>query len=451
MKFYSTNKQSSKVSFKKAIIEGQAPDKGLYMPERIPRISSSFLTELKNNTFRALSRKILSKFIGKEIPEYDLKEIIKSSLNFPVPVQSFEKNRYICYLDKGPTCSFKDFGARSLANFLEYFLSKDNKDLIILVATSGDTGGAVASAFFKRNRIKVVILYPFNEISTLQRKQMTTLGHNIAAIGINGKFDDCQSMIKKALNDPDLKDICLSTANSINVGRLLPQMTYYFWSYLKIFPKNPEDVIFSVPSGNFGNLMGGLLAQKMGLPINRFIAAVNNNNEFPQYLKTGVYKKINPSKNCISSAMNVGHPSNLSRVVDLYGGMMDGKGNIKKNPDLDAIRSDIMSYSINDELTKKTVRDFYEKYNKIIDPHGAVALAAYNKYIKKITKSKDQIAIIYETADPGKFSLEIQEILAFQPKLPKQLKSLKNKEELPNPQIIQDYEDFRNYLKTIAT
>jgi threonine synthase len=356
------------------------------------------------------------------------------------------KKDHICYLDRGPTASFKDIGMRMLAKLMEYFLEDLNEDIIILVATSGDTGGAACNAFYEIEGIRVVVLYPKNEISELQRKQMTTLGKNIISIGIAGKFDDCQRLVKTAFADKDLSHLNLSSANSINFGRLLPQTLYYFWGYAQIVEKKGEEVIFSAPSGNFGNLMGGLISHKMGLPVKRFIAAVNENNEFPRFLETGDYKKIQPSINCISNAMNVGHPSNLARLIDLYGGQMDEKGNILKRPDMNRIRDDVVSYSISDQLTKRTIERFYKNYNKIIEPHGAVGWAALQKYRKEYPDHSEYKSITLETADPAKFPDEIIELIDITPEMPPSLEEIQQREEIPNPARIHDYKDFREFL-----
>ncbi|MHA1804032.1 MAG: threonine synthase [Promethearchaeota archaeon] len=447
IKFHSTNRNTKDVDFKTAILRGQALDKGLYMLNEIPKLSLVEIQDLKSKTITEIGFDILSKIIGTSIPENKLTEIITDALNFEVPVEQIDGNDYICYLDRGPTCSFKDFGARILARMMEYFLELENRDIIILTATSGDTGGAVAHAFHKMKRINVVVLYPREEISELQRKQMTTLGKNVLAIGIHGKFDDCQRLVKMAFADPDLKHLNLSSANSINFGRLLPQTLYYFWSYSRITNKNNEQVIFSVPSGNFGNLMGGLIAHEMGLPVKKFIAAVNENNEFPRFLETGIYEKVEPSKNCISNAMNVGHPSNLARVIDLYGGEIDELGNIKNMPDMEKLRREIISYSISDELTKETIKNFYIKYEKILEPHGAVGWAALRKY--RHTNPQDNIykAVSFETADPAKFPEEIISLIKIYPKMPISLKSIQEKEEHIVSEKISSYEDFKKFLK----
>jgi len=338
------------------------------MLNNIPRLTDDTIYSFKNRDFIDIANIVIRKFIGNIIAQEKLQQIVNNALNFKIPIEKITNNDYMCYLDRGPTCSFKDFGARTLARIMEHFLEADNKNITILTATSGDTGGAVAQAFYTMSRIKVVVLYPKNEISDLQRKQMTTLGENVVAFGINGKFDDCQKLVKTAFSDKELSHVNLSSANSINFGRLIPQTLYYFWSYSRIVGKMNEKVIFSVPSGNFGNLTGGLIAKKMGLPIKKFISAVNENNEFPAFLKTGIYTKVDPSINCISNAMNVGHPSNLARIFDLYGGQIDEKGVIHRVPNMEELRNDIISYSISDESTKDAIVNFYNKHKKIIEP-----------------------------------------------------------------------------------
>lgn len=416
------------------------------MLSKIPKLTEETIESFINMDFVDIAHIIISKFIKNLISSDQLQKIVKNALNFEVPIEKIVNNNYICYLDRGPTCSFKDFGARVLARIMEHFLEVDDKGITILTATSGDTGGAVAQAFYKMSRIKVVVLYPKQEISDLQRKQMTTLGENITSIGINGKFDDCQKLVKTAFADKELDSINLSSANSINIGRLIPQTLYYFWSYSRIVRKKNEQVIFSVPSGNFGNLTGGLIAKRMGLPIKSFISAVNENNEFPTFLRTGVYTKIEPSINCISNAMNVGHPSNLARIFDLYEGQIDEKGIIHKIPNMENLRNDIVSYSISDELTKKTIVNFYKKYNKIIEPHGAVGWAALQIYRKNYQKTKDLKSVTYETANPSKFPEEIIKLIDIIPEMPQSLNLIQNKPEFPNPREVDNYTDFKEFL-----
>ncbi len=429
--FHSTNKNTEDVDFKTAIIRGQALDKGLYMLNEIPKLTKDQIYSFKDLSLDEIGLIVISKIVGDIIPEEDLKIILKKALNFAVPVEKIGENNYQCYLDQGPTASFKDFGARTLARIMEYFLEIEDKHSVILTATSGDTGGAVAQAFYEMDRLKVVVLFPKNEISDLQRKQMTTLGKNVTAIGIQGKFDDCQRLVKTAFADPELKHIGLSSANSINFGRLMPQTLYYFYSYSRVIEEKNEQVIFSVPSGNFGNLMGGLIALNMGLPIKKFISAVNENNEFPRFLETGVYEKVEPSKKCISNAMNVGHPSNFARLVDLYDGQIDETGTMHKNPNLKQIKKDIISYSISDDLTKETIVNFYNKYNKIIEPHGSVGWACLEIYREEFPEDNQYKIINFETADPAKFPDEIISLIKITPEMPKSLSVIQNKKEYP--------------------
>ncbi len=445
--YHSTNYRTPDVDFKTAVLRGQALDKGLYMLNKIPKLTEEKINSFKSSELYDIGFEVISEILGDDIPASDLKKILKDALNFSVPIEKIRENNYICYLDQGPTASFKDFGARTLARIMEFFLEIEDKKSVILTATSGDTGGAVAQAFFNMKRIKVIVLFPRDEISELQRKQMTTLGKNITAIGIKGKFDDCQRIVKTAFADPDLKDIGLSSANSINVGRLIPQLLYYFYSYSRVIDEIDEKVIFSVPSGNFGNLMGGLIAFKMGLPVKKFISAVNENNEFPRFLETGVYEKVEPSKNCLSNAMNVGHPSNFARIIDLYNGQIDETGLIHKDPNLNRLQEDIVSYSISDELTKQTIVNFYKRYNRIIEPHGAVGWACLEIYRNKYSEDGKYKGICFETADPAKFPDEIISLIEITPKIPYSLNIIQNKKEIPNPVEIRNYQDFKVFIQ----
>ncbi|MFX0105452.1 MAG: threonine synthase [Candidatus Hodarchaeota archaeon] len=447
IKYHSTNYNTTDVDFKTAVLIGQALDKGLYMLNSIPKISQETINDFKNLTLQEIALITISKIIGNAISYDDLKNIITKALNFEIITEKIDENDYICYLDRGPTCSFKDYGVRMLSRIMEHFLTIEGKNVLILTATSGDTGGAVAQAFHKMNKIKVIVLYPKEEISDLQRKQMTTLGDNIIAIGINGKFDDCQKMIKKAFADKDLLRFNLSSANSINIGRLIPQIVYYFWSYSRIIETKEEKILFSVPSGNFGNLTGGLIAFKMGLPVIKFISAVNENDEFPKFLKSGVYRKIDPSKKCLSSAMNVGDPSNLARLIDFYEGQINENGIIQKKPDMDKIRSEIVSYSISDYLTRKTIIQFYNDYKKVIEPHGAVGWAALQIYRKRYPSHNQFKSITFETAHPAKFPDEIISLININPELPKSLKTLQYKDEISNPVEIKGYQDLKLFIQ----
>lgn len=444
--YRSTNKKADLVDFKEAVLKGQASDYGLFMPLKIPVFKKNEIDLLKDKEYYQIGFSVLYKFLENEIPSEKLLEMVKNAYNFEVPIKKINENLYILYLDRGPTCSFKDFAARFMAEIMEYYARKENINLIILVATSGDTGGAIANAFFEKENIKVVILFPKDEITEIQRKQMTTPGKNIISIALKGKFDDCQSLVKIAFNDPDLKNLNLTSANSINISRLLPQSIYYFYAYSKL---KLNEIYFSVPSGNFGNLMGGVIAKKMGLPIKKFIVAVNENDEFPNFLKTGKYKPVIPSKKCSSNAMNVGHPSNLARLIDLYGGCIyderdcSGKvvkyGILKIKPDMEKLRNDFVSFSITDEEVEKIIKKYYEKYGIILDPHGAVGIAAYEKADIK------EPVISIETAHPGKFPEVIKKILGFEPEIPETLKNLIIKEEKYHV-LENDYGEFKKFL-----
>jgi threonine synthase len=443
---HSTNKSSERVAFKTAVLKGQAPDGGLYFFDEFPLIDLEELSHFKEQSLNEIAFSILVKYIT-HISERALKKIINQALNFQVPIEEIDKNRYLCYLDKGPTASFKDVGVRFLARLLQHYCNLDNNEIIILVATSGDTGSAVANAFFGLQRIRVVILYPKNEVSDFQRKQMTTLGNNISAIGIRGKFDECQKLVKLAFLDDDLCKLNLTSANSINIGRLLPQATYYFYCYANCVEKLDEKVIFSVPSGNFGNLIGGLIAKKMNLPVKIFIAAVNENDVFPRFMQTGQYDKIDPSKNCLSNAMNVGNPSNMARLFELYNGQLNEQGVMVKTPDINRMRHEIASYSISDSLTEKTIQDYYQRYNKLIEPHGAVGWAASSCLLKDQPQFFNHKIIHFETASPAKFKEELKRIIHVEPLIPKKFKKIDQSKEFQNCNIISNYYEFKLFLQ----
>lgn len=444
MHFYSTNHKAPKVTFREALLIGQAPDRGLYMPVNIPKIPFDVISSFADLPYPKIAQTVASYIVENDIPPEILEQITKDAYTYAVPLDQIYGNKYVMRLDQGPTASFKDFAARMMARIIQYFLKQDNKKLVILTATSGDTGGAVADAFYHLENIRVVVLYPEKEISAPQRKQMTTLGDNVIAIGVNGKFDDCQALVKEAFADQELSKIPLSSANSINFGRLLPQSVYYFYAYSRLIPKNNAEIIFSVPSGNFGDLMGGLLAKKMGLPVNKFIAAVNENDEFPRFLSSGLYNKIVPSKNCLSSAMNVGHPSNLARLVDIYGGHMDEKGNLIKAPNMEELKRDIWSISISDEETRKTIKSVYDTYKFILEPHGAVGWAGLQAYLKQYPSELPCVS--FETADPAKFPEQIQEMIHITPSLPNQMQLQATKKEYMISLSVH-YSDFKSFLK----
>ncbi len=433
------------INLKEALLTGQAPDKGLYMPVSISSIPQDVIASFKEASYSEIARAVLEKFTSDIIPSEKLRELCGECYNYEVPLERVFDNCHIMRLDQGPTASFKDFAARMMARMMRYFLERDKSELVILTATSGDTGSAVAHAFHNVERIHMVVLFPKTEVSERQRKQMTTLGGNVTVISVEGKFDDCQAMVKKAFVDPDLNSIRFSSANSINIGRLLPQAVYYFYAYAKLNTCG-EKAVFSIPSGNFGDMMGGLIAWRMGLPVSRFVIATNANDEFPVFVKTAEYKKIVPSRVCISNAMNVGHPSNLARVVAMYGGLMDENGEILKMPDMEKLRDELYAESIDDNETRKAIKMAYEKYQVILEPHGAVAWAGLQKYLQ--TGIKPELAISIETAHPAKFSDEITKLLGIEPELPLSLIGLDKREE-HFLSINNDYSQFKKIIGDI--
>ena len=447
--YFSTNLNAAKVSFRDALLTGLAPDRGLYMPEHLPSISKEELSAFTKMPYYEIAYQIGRKFLSDEIPDKDLLKIVRDAYNFEVLLEKVYDSKYVMRLDQGPTASFKDFAARMMGRLMQYFLDKENRNLLILTATSGDTGSAIANAFYGLHNIKVVILYPEKEVTDRQRKQMTTLHDNISILALNGKFDDCQAMVKKAFADPDLKYLGLSSANSINIGRLLPQSMYYVYAYSRLADaaKN-EKIIFSVPSGNFGDLMGGLLAMKMGLPVKKFVVSTNENDEVPVYWASGMYKTIVPSINCISSAMNVGHPSNMARIVSLYGGIMDESGKIIKEPNLTKMREDMFAVAVTDVETKTMIRTAWEKYHLLLEPHGSVGWTGLMKYFEDTPEDakEDQICVSLETAHPAKFPAEVKEILGVEPDLPPSLEGLEEKKE-KFEHIENNYDRFKEFLK----
>jgi len=320
-------------------------------------------------------------------------------------------------------------------------------ELVILTATSGDTGSAVAHAYHGVPRVHSVVLFPIAEVSARQRKQMTTLGGNVTTLGVDGKFDDCQAMVKRAFADPDLAGIRLSSANSINIGRLLPQAVYYLYAYVRLADVGArEPIIFSVPSGNFGDLMGGVLAWRMGLPVSRMVVATNANDEVPVFLATGEYRKIVPSRVCISNAMNVGHPSNLARLVHLYGGWMDETGALRETPDMDRLRCDFFAVSISDEETRAAIREVWREYRVVLEPHGAVGWAGLERYLRAPGVPGDPLAVSIETAHPAKFPEEIRALLGIDPELPPSLAGIEAKPEQYG-HLTTEYTPFRDFLR----
>ena len=432
MKFKSTNNLSNEVSFKEAVLKGIADDGGLFVPVAYPQLDPNITKEIKNLSFQEFSYEIAKLFAGNEIPANDLKEIVYNAINFPAPVVQIDENIFILELFHGPTLAFKDFGARFLAKTSEYFLRGADKKTTILVATSGDTGSAVANGFYGLDNIEVILLYPSGKVSDIQEKQLTTLDKNITALEVAGTFDDCQRFVKQAFADQDIKaKLNLSSANSINIARLIPQSFYYFSAYSQM-KTNGKPLIFSVPSGNFGNLTAGLFARQIGLPARQFIAAVNANDVFPKYLNTGVFT-AKPSVKTLSNAMDVGNPSNLARIISLY------------NSDIDLIRSIIFSRSFNDDETLAEIHAVYENSKYVIDPHGAVGLLAVNDFKKEFGNNYN--FVVLETAHPAKFLDVFTDDIKSNIEFPERLTDCLKKEK-KSVKINNDFNEFKEYLIT---
>ena len=431
MKFYSINKQNSDASLKQALLLGLAPDGGLFMPTHIPVLSEKQLKDMPNMSFCEIAFEVAKQFVIPEMKEEKLKEIIAQSFNFEIPIKEIEKNIYGLELFHGPTLSFKDFGARFMARMMSYFVQDMNKELTILVATSGDTGSAVADGFFNVEGIKVIILYPSGKVSPIQEKQLTTMGGNIVALEVEGSFDDCQKLAKQTFNDTELrKSLRLSSANSINIGRLIPQSFYYFYAASR--RENDDPVIFSVPSGNFGNLTGGLLAKRMGLNVKKFIASCNINDVVPQYLNTGNFTP-KKSQQTLSNAMDVGNPSNFARMQNLY------------ENDVEKMRRDIWGVSSTDEETKQAIKEVYEKYKYVLDPHGAVAWLGLKKYQSKHKENNKMIFL--ETAHPAKFLSTVEEVIEKKIAVPERLQAYMEKEK-HSVLISTDFKKLKEFLLT---
>lgn len=424
MRYFSTNGMSAAVGFQEALFRGLAPDGGLYLPESIPAFDHDFLQS--KMTYCELASAIILPFVSEDISSTELIKITESAFTFDVPLISLSTNIHVLELFHGPTLAFKDFAARFMARCMEHLLSDS---ITVLVATSGDTGSAVANSFFGVDGIRVVILYPSGRVSPIQEKQLTTVGGNVTALEIEGSFDDCQRMVKEAFLDKSLNQRhTLSSANSINIARLLPQSVYYVWSWKQFADSEP--VIFSVPSGNLGNLTGGILAKRMGLPVKRFIAATNANDVFPVYLKSGKFKP-QLSKQTLSNAMDVGRPSNLDRILNLY------------DQNLIAIQKDLKSWSFGDKKIVKAIRNTKEKYSYLMDPHTAVGLLGLEKYRQE--QGTGQTSIVVATAHPGKFADVVEPIIDEKVTIPTHLQEIMAKEKIATI-IPNRYSYLKEYL-----
>ncbi len=428
MKYYSTNKMAGVVSFKEATIRGQAPDKGLYFPEKINPVDPSLIAGIENFTNEEIAYRVIRPYVGDEIPEEELFRIVSETVNFPFPLVKVNENIFSLELFHGPTLAFKDVGARFMSRCLGYFV-KSGEPVTVLVATSGDTGGAVANGFFDVDGVNVVILYPSGKVSPVQEKQLTSLGKNIHALEVQGTFDDCQAMVKQAFADEELgRKLFLTSANSINVARWLPQQFYYFFAFKQWADKDNPPVI-SVPSGNFGNICAGILAMQSGLPVKHFIAACNVNDVVSEYLQT---QQLNPKQAVatLSNAMDVGNPSNFVRILEIF------------RHNFPEIKSKLSSGTITDEETEGVIKEVWENYNYLLDPHGAVGYLALHSYLQDQPGDK---GIFLETAHPVKFPQAVEKITGKAITIPASLGKLMQQPKssiLINP----DFDQLKQYL-----
>ncbi|MBZ9730989.1 threonine synthase [Salegentibacter sp. JZCK2] len=429
MKYISLNDKNHKVSFEDAVVRGLAPGKALYFPEEIPVLSKEFFKNLDKLSKEEIAYEAIKQFVGDEIDKNGLQEILKKTLDFEFPVVPISESMGTLELFHGPTLAFKDVGAGFMAGCLGHFVKKGNLGKItVLVATSGDTGGAVANGFLGVDGIDVVILYPKGKVSEIQEKQLTTLGQNITALEVNGNFDDCQDMVKKAFSDSEISEKRqLTSANSINVARWLPQMFYYFFAYKQLVEKQ-QKLAFSVPSGNFGNICAGMFAKKMGLPIDHFIASNNENNVVTRYLQSQDYSP-KPSVQTISNAMDVGNPSNFVRILELF------------NNEFKPLSQQLSSFSYSDEETKKAIKEVKQKHNYVMDPHGAVGYLGLQEFL---TKNPDYYGTFLETAHPVKFLETVEEVIEEKVEIPASIKEAMNKEKKSIE--ISDYSELKEYL-----
>jgi threonine synthase len=428
MKYYSLNHNAPEVSFQEALIQGLATDKGLYFPKSITPLNADFFENIENYSNTEIAFEAIKQFVGDEIPAITLKQIIAETLCFDFPTVKVEDTIYALELYHGPTMAFKDVGARFMSRCLAYF-NKDKKDNTntVLVATSGDTGGAVASGFLGVQGVEVVILYPSGKVSDIQERQLTTLGQNIKALEVDGFFDDCQDMVKKAFLDNSLKNKNLTSANSINIARWLPQMFYFFFAY-KQLKSQKKALVFSCPSGNFGNICAGIIAKKLGLPIEHFVASTNVNDTVPRFLQNGSYDP-KPSKATISNAMDVGNPSNFIRIQEMY------------NNDLEQFKKDFSSFSYTDFETLEAMKSIYNTNSYIAEPHGAVGYLGLKKELKNHTNA---IGVFLETAHPIKFLDVVEPALNVKLPIPTQIESVLNKEKISVK--IKTYEELKAFL-----
>ena len=427
---FSTRNSTQGWTFKDAVIQGLAPDGGLFMPSKIEPFTPESIIAFKDRSFEETSFEVAQRLVGNAVPSKVLRDIVARTVSFDVPLVKLEKQVWAMELFHGPTLAFKDFGARFLAGLMGYFANGLDREIVVLAATSGDTGSAVANGFYQVPGVRVVILYPSGKVSPLQEKQLTTLGGNITAWEVDGTFDDCQRLVKQLFLDGELRNrYLLTSANSINLGRLIPQTFYYFEGWKKL-SENGKQVVACVPSGNFGNLTAGVLARRLGLPIQHFVAATNANDVVPEYLIKGVFEP-RPSRATISNAMDVGDPSNFARLLELY------------KHDRNAMAADISGYAFTDSETRDVMRRVFSDKQYVLDPHGAVGYLGLTRYFADT--HSDANGFFLETAHPGKFSEVVDETLGRTLPLPRTLEDLRHKDK-QSVKMSNRFEDARQWL-----
>ncbi len=429
MQFYSTNNKNLKVSLQQAVTQGLAPDNGLYMPEHIPVLPKEFFDTIEKQSFMQMALGVASNLLEDDIPHQDLMRMIEHTIQFDAPLVALEDDVFALELFHGPTMAFKDFGARFMSQLLGYYAQQQDREIVILVATSGDTGSAVANGFLGVPGTKVIVLYPSGKVSEIQEKQFTTLGQNVTALEVEGTFDDCQHLVKQAFLDKELQNkFFLTSANSINIARLIPQSFYYFYAYAQV-KKSGKPLVFSVPSGNFGNLTGGLLAKRMGLPVEKFIACTNVNDIVPEYLRTKLFQPRS-SQQTISNAMDVGNPSNFARLLDLY------------DQNYESLSADVVGYSFTDEETRTAMQKVFKDLDYTLDPHGAIGYLGLKKYQKQ---HDGFTGVFLETAHPAKFVEVVEDVLNTHVDIPEKLKHFMAGKKL-SQKMDKHFDTFKEYL-----
>ena len=428
MRYFSLNYNSKNTLFHDAVKRGLAPDRGLYFPERIPKLSKSFFDRIDKMSIPEMAYRVIKPYVGNQISKDKLMEIVSETLDFEFPIIEITNDIGALELFQGPTLAFKDVGARFMARALGHLNEVGKEKIMVLVATSGDTGGAVANGFLGVEGVNVIILYPKGKISEIQEKQLTTLGQNITAMEVDGVFDDCQEMVKTAFLDPALSEVNLTSANSINIARWLPQMFYYFIAYRSLKSKNKR-LAFSVPSGNFGNICAGIMGQQMGLPIDHFIASTNVNDAVPRYLETGSYYP-KPTLQTISNAMDVGNPSNFVRIQKIF------------NNDLVKMKKVLSGFRFTDQDTKKAMKEIHKISGYVADPHGAVGYLGLKEYL--VNQKENLYGVFLETAHPAKFLDSVNQTLNLEVQIPDRLKETLSRNKFSIP--IKNYSELRDYL-----